>query len=425
MIILSQQQMENAKEATKVKELSLAEIRQSLADIEAQRVKATDLEQRIALEEAAITLRQAERKAVKSTQKDLVKEFKTTAQDVNLQAKKIRSTVTKLNKVDKALDGMQNVIKECIRILKIIASMVSMLFVLVMISSCVMTKSQLKTVNSLAIGSDSVATAPSAIFSKLADVRKERGLIYIASLEGTETRISELDNLYNAIQSDKEIINQTNAYVNILNSYISTLKSLSATTRYEQYGTSLRGVGRNVDSLFIAYNSLETSLDHKDRLIEKEHIGIAKQVGKTSGYLASETGRRVQRRLMKKFLEQGDTLVSTCCDRLAEIVKKEQVSELINLEEQGITADYRSYLNSMHAQGTPINANFDAEYLSMRQDIADARKIQSQCVSALNSLKKAHHKLLGQMKKGATYQEYAESLSELSSQTTALRKILK
>ncbi len=417
--------MESAKKTSKVQELSLQEIRQSLADIESQRAKTTDPEQRLALEEAAITLRQAERKAVKSTQKELVKEFKTTAQDVNLQAKKIRATVTRLNKIDKVLDGTQNVIKECVRILKIIATMVSMLFAVLMLSSCFMTKAQLKTVNNLAVSSDSVAIAPSVIFTKLADVRKERGLIYVASLEGTETRISELDNLYKSIQSDKEIINQTDAYVSILGSYIRALKSLSAPVRYEQYGTSLRGMGRNIDSLFIAYNALETALDHKDRLIEKENIGVAKQIGRTSGYVASETGRRVQRRLMKKFLEQGDTLVSTCCDRLSEIIKKEQVSELISLEEQAITADYRSYLNSMHSQGTPINTNFDAGYLAMRQDIADARNIQSRCVTALNSLKKAHHKLVGQMQKGASYKEYAESLSDLSSQAAALRKLIK
>jgi len=409
------------------KGLTMAEIRQSLAGIEAQRAAATDPETRLALEEAAVTLRAAERKAVKTAQKELIKEFKTTAEDVNLQAKNIRKTVTKLNKVDKILDGTTSVIKECVRVLKTIASLVTMLvFLLMATSSCAtMTKAQLKRVNSLAITSDSVAIAPSAIFTKLSEVRKQRGLIYVASLEGTESRISELDNLFSSIQSDKEIINQADAYASILSSYIRALKLLSADTRYEQYGTSMRSMGRNVDSLFIAYNALETALEHEDRLIRKENIGIAKQIGKTSGYLASETGRRVQRRLMKKFLQQGDTLVSTCCDRLAEIVKKEQVAQLISMEEQGIGNDYRSYLNSMHAQNRPVNTEFDKEYLAMRQNIADARKIQSRCVSALNSLKKAHHKLLDQMGKHATYEEYAESLTELGTQATALRKLVK
>lgn len=437
---------------SKQQPLTLADLRTALSGVEAQRATTQDPEQRLALEEAAITLRQAQRTAIKDAQKEMIKEFKATAQDVNLQSKKIRETVTKLNKIDKIMDGAQNVLKECVRVLKAIASLLGVSLVSIgtlgialarnfmcmgllaimacgMFTSCAMTKSQLAKVNSLAITSDSVALAPSAIFSKLASTRRDRGLIYVASLEGTETRLTELDNLYSAIQSDQEIISQADAYVSILNSYIKALKSLTAPTRYSQYGTTLRGIGRNVDSLFIAYNALETKLEHEDRLIAKENIGIAKQIGKSTGYMASETGRRVQRRLMKKFLSEGDTLVATCCDRLAEIVKKEQINQLISIEEQGLRQDYRSYLNAMHNMGRPVNTEFDATYLTMRQNVTDARKIQSKCVSALNSLKKAHHKLLEQMdnkfKNGPTYEEYAESLMELGTQAADLRKLFK
>lgn len=443
------------KSATALKNLTLQEISDSLQATEQQRAQITDPEQRQVLEEACVTLRQAQRAAIKAEQKEMVKEFKTTAEDVNLQAKKIRETVTKLNKVNKIMNGAQDVIKETVKTLKAIASLLGAYFLaastlavtfarsissllgvgLIAIicttlpTSCAMTKSQLAKVNSLAITSDSVALAPSAIFSKLASTRRDRGLIYVASLEGTETRLTELDNLYSAIQSDQEIISQADAYVSILNSYIKALKSLTAPTRYSQYGTTLRGIGRNVDSLFIAYNALETKLDHEDRLIAKENIGIAKQIGKSTGYMASETGRRVQRRLMKKFLSEGDTLVATCCDRLAEIVKKEQINQLISIEEQGLRQDYHSYLNAMHNMGRPVNTEFDATYLTMRQNVTDARKIQSKCVSALNSLKKAHHKLLEQMdnkfKNGPTYEEYAESLMELGTQAADLRKLFK
>lgn len=288
-----------------------------------------------------------------------------------------------------------------------------------------MTKAQLAKVNALAITSDSVAVAPSAIFTKLAQTRRQRGLIYIASLEGTETRISELGSLFKATQTDQTIIKQTDAYVSILNSYIRALKSLSAPTRYTQYDTDLRSIGRNIDSLFLAYNALETALEHPDRTIAKENIGIAKQIGKTSGYVASQTTRRIQKRLMKRMLTQGDTLVATCCDRLADIVKNQQVSQLISIEEQSVDDDFRSYLNAMHARGLPVNTEFDATYLDMRQALTDARSIQTRCVSALNSLKKAHHNLLLQMDKGATYEEYATSLTELGTQAAALRKLFK
>ena len=68
-----------------------------------------------------------------------------------------------------------------------------MLFLLVYMSGCSsITKAQLKRVNSLAVVSDSAVNGPGSILRMLDDVRMERGLIYAASLQGTDTRVQEL-----------------------------------------------------------------------------------------------------------------------------------------------------------------------------------------------------------------------------------------
>lgn len=427
------QVVSEAKSVADQEPLTLAQIQKALAKVEKQRAN-TKLseEERLVFEEAGLELRDAERSAIQDLQKQVIKDFQEETKQVSLQAKKIRETVKKLNKLDKALDATESVIKETVKVLKAIASLAVCLTLLTVLSlqSCVtMSKAQLTKINSLAVTSDSVSIAPSALFQKLSDVRQERGLMYVASLEGADNRIEELNALSKGRQSDAALIKKTDVYVSVLNSYIKALKSLSATTRYTQYGTVLRGIGRNVDSVLIAYNKVQDQLEKSGNIeeankIDKEDIGISKQIGKTSGYLAEQAGRRVQRRLVKNVLTEGDTLVSTCCDALIELLKKEQVAELIKNEEAGLEANYRSYLNMAKVQGITPDTDFDRVYLQQKQTLADARELQTKCVSALRSLKNAHHKLLLQMKKPKKFDEYSEEFFELATQSAAVLELL-
>lgn len=61
-----------------------------------------------------------------------------------------------------------------------------------------MTKAQLKRVNDLAVVSDSSMTGPGTVLKLLDEVRLERGLIYAASLQGTDNRLQELNGLADA-----------------------------------------------------------------------------------------------------------------------------------------------------------------------------------------------------------------------------------
>ena len=240
------------------------------------------------MEQACVTLREAERNAIVNVETGLVERFTESAGSVNLQAKEIRALVTKMNKIPKSLDITETVIKECIKVLKAIAMWCTMLFLLVYMSGCSsITKAQLKRVNSLAVVSDSAVTGPGSIFHMLDDVRMERGLIYAASLQGTDTRIQELNGLADAIAGQSRLADKSDVCINILDSYIRALRSVSNEARWKRNGTELRGIGRNMDSLAIAYNKLEWGTLYEP--------GIAKQIGKTSGYLAEQYGKCRQR----------------------------------------------------------------------------------------------------------------------------------
>lgn len=368
------------------------------------------------MEQACVTLREAERKAIVDVETGLVERFTKSADDVRLNAKNIRALVTKLNKIPKTLDITESVIKECVKVLKTIALWCTMLFMLVYLSGCSsMSKAQLKRVNSLAVVSDSAVTGPGSVMRLLDEVRMERGLIYAASLQGTESRIQELNGLADAVSEQSRLADKADVCISILESYVRALRSVSSETRWKQNGTELRGIGRNMDSLAIAYNKLEWGTLYEP--------GIAKQIGKTSGYLAEQYGKRRQYRLVKSIVEQGDSLVEICCNSLISGLKSAEFKELIENEQKGLENNYRAYINSLQLSGAVPALEFDKLYLNNRIRIETARNMRSQCVTMLQTFRRAHAALLKELDNPRTYSEFSDELFELNRQVIALAEM--
>ena len=394
--------------------LRLDEIASAIAQADAGRMDPElSREDREIMEQACVTLREAERSAIVNVETGLVERFTESAGSVNLQAKEIRALVTRMNKIPKSLDITETVIKECIKVLKAIAMWCTMLFLLVYMSGCAsMTKAQLKRVNSLAVVSDSAVTGPGSIFRILDDVRMERGLIYAASLQGTDTRIRELNGLADATAGQSRLADKADVCVNILDSYIRALRSVSNEARWKRNGTELRGIGRNMDSLAMAYNNLDWGTLYEP--------GIARQIGKTSGYLAEQYGKRRQRKLVRNILEHGDTLVDACVKSLVEGLKSDELKGLIENERTGLENNYRAYLNASSLAGITPRPEFDRAYIENRIRIERAESMRRQCITMLQSFNRAHHALLKEMDNRRTYTEFADELFELNRQILAL-----
>ena len=396
--------------------LRLDEIANALAKADTGRMNPDlSLEDRETMEQACVTLREAERRAVVNLETGLVERFSKGASDVNLQAKQIRALVTKMNRIPKSLDITEAVIKECVRVLKAIALWCTMLFVLFYMSGCAsMTKAQLKRVNSLAMVSDSSMTGPGSVMAVLNVVRLERGLMYTASLTTTEPHIRDLNGLADSQAELSRLADKADVGVKILDSYIRALRSISSESRWKQNGTELRGIGRNMDSLAIAYNKLDWGTLYEP--------GIAKQIGKTSGYLAEQYGKRRQRYVVKGVLEHGDTLVDACVKALVETLKSADFKSLIEIERTGLENNYRAYLNSVTLNGGTPSPDFDRIYIECRLKIERAESMRHQCISMLQSFGRAHKALLKEMDNRHTYNEFADELFELNRQILALKE---
>jgi hypothetical protein len=272
-------------------------------------------------------------------------------------------------------------------------------------------------VNNLSVVSDSVAIAPSRFFGNLANVRKERGLFYASSLTSSQARFREMNAISRASINDEALSKRMDIYVNILNSYLRSLRSISNDARWYDTGREIRGIGRNIDSLLFVYNKL-----YPDDPVE---TGIAKQLGKSAGFIAEELNKRRQALIVKEFVEQGDTLVSVCCDALIELLKKREVEELIVNEEIGLDMNYQAYLSALELREEFPKIEYDREYLALKEELYNARKIRDKCVSSLRSLSRAHAKLLTELKERKKIDQIYDELIELNEQALDLLLLLR
>lgn len=393
--------------------LRLDEIASALSKADAGRMSPElSPEDRVIMEKACVTLREAERSAIVDVESGLVQKFTDSTGSINLQAKEIRALVTRMNRIPRSLDITETVIKECVKVLKAIALWCTMLFIVVYMSGCSsMTKAQLKRVNSLAVVSDSAITGPGSVLRMLDQVRLDRGLMYAASLQGADTRIQELNGLADATAQMSRLADKSDVCIDILSSYVRALRSVSSETRWKQNGTELRGIGRNLDSLAIAYNKLDWGTLYEP--------GIAKQIGRTSGYLAEQYGKRHQRKTVQGMLTHGDKLVDECVQTMVSVLKSDEFKSLIDNERQGLENNYRAYLNAASLNGITPSTDMDRLYIESRLRVEMAEQTRRRCITMLQSFGRAHSALVKEMQNRRTYSEFMDELFELNRQITA------
>ncbi len=99
-------------------EITLKEIREALRMADEKRLDPQlSQKQRELLEQSALALRDAERLAIARLQKEVYKDMEQITARLNDLSKRIRTRVTRMNKVPKALDAIETVIKEVVKIL--------------------------------------------------------------------------------------------------------------------------------------------------------------------------------------------------------------------------------------------------------------------------------------------------------------------
>lgn len=257
-------------------------------------------------------------------------------------------------------------------------------------SCAVLSETQKELVSNLAISGDTITSAPSRILYTLGEIRVERGLYYAATFTSAEVRFEELKALAEAAIEDKKRGGEMDLYISVVNSYFKALKSVANDQRWKDTGREIRSIGRSADSLVIETNKLfNTNVPE----------GFAKTAGKTFGYLAENVQKYRQAKLLKGFVEVGDSLVSVAVDSLVSILKSPTLNDLIENECQGLNDSYQAYIYSMAQRGYPPQIEYDREYIELVEKGRSLKQIKSKSISALQAVKRAHHKLSIELKK--------------------------
>ncbi len=262
----------------------------------------------------------------------------------------------------------------------------SLLAVAVTAGCSPLSKAQTEAVGELTFRSDTISRSPAVLFGEMSELRLERGLFYAASLTSGTARYEEVTALAETSMDDESLVRKASGYVDAFNSYVRALHSVSADARWKGLGTEIRGVGTRVDSVLYRYNRLDTGYDDIP-------TGYARMAGRVLAYVAEEVMQAVQGRAVRNIVVVGDTLVAASCDSLMDILRSDEMDELIRHERESLRDNYAAYLAALELRGEPVPFESDRLYVELLRRTDELPDIRNSCVSALRSFRNAHAKL--------------------------------
>ena len=294
----------------------------------------------------------------------------------------------------------------------------SLLAVFVAAGCSPLSKAQIEAVGELTFRSDTISRSPAVLFGEMSELRLERGLFYAASLTSGTVRYEEVTALAETTMDDESLVRKASGYVDAFNSYVRALHSVSADARWKGLGTEIRGVGTRVDSVLYRYNRLDTGY-------EDIPTGYARMAGRVLAYVAEEVMQAVQGVAVRNVVTAGDTLVAASCDSLMDILRSDEMDELIRHERESLRDNYATYLLALELRGEPVPFESDRLYVELLRRADELPDIRNSCVSALRSFKNAHAKLAADFAAGKkeVHEELWEEvlrLNELAAQVSEM-----
>lgn len=262
------------------------------------------------------------------------------------------------------------------------------------VSCGVVSEKQLDTVKALSAGADSLSNTPASVFRELAEVRRDRGLYYAASLYSVGACAAETENVALQYVSDTVFVRKLSSATSVLSSYLRALRSLASESRWKDLGVEIRGMGRNIDRSVEMYNSIVIDS------YESPDLNAA-PVSSLASFAAETYMKGRQKRFLRDFVCAGDTLVSGCCDAVSSILKSGVADSLIDYEYDALKKDFRSYLESCKGAGLQVSEEVCREYASLVVRMERIVYVRKRCITAMSTLKRAHARLAESLVSGS------------------------
>ncbi len=271
-------------------------------------------------------------------------------------------------------------------------------------SCATLTKSQIESVNQFGRMTENFSAFPGRIMAELADIRKCREVYYANSLSIPQNHIDILDSIhYNKVHGNA-LSEKADITFRIIDNYSDALSLLSSDKYINELKNHSENLGEDLDTLISHYNRIDKSA--------RLPLGIGAAAGKFIQIGGRQFIRCRQAKEIKKYIPQADTLIAVMTGNLITFLKSGNIDQLIDAEERGLNTDYLSFIS--HSSKTSIANDF--EYLDLKERIEQVKQLRSMTISATNSIRKAHGKMLGSIEKRRNLKEIVEGFREMAVQ---------
>jgi len=242
----------------------------------------------------------------------------------------------------------------------------------------------------------------------------KRGIYFSNSLDNTNAHIEDLNNLYTAKKDDYKSSAKADISFKIIDKYAQSLKLLSSDKHGADLATQAKNFGTSLDSLITTYNTIPG--------VTPVRQGIGGIVGAVIMAGGKQLVKAQQAKAIREFVPQGDTMIAVMTNNLLEFLQSGTIDLLIKNEERGVESNYRSFLN----QRKPTVEN-ERDYLELKEGLDNIKKLRGETVDATKSLRKAHAKILSEIREKkdlkeviAELQSFYEDVNEVKSTIDAL-----
>lgn len=246
----------------------------------------------------------------------------------------------------------------------------------------------------------------------LSNVRKSRGVYFANTLSTPSLHLTELDSIYGQQKLDeRKTILFKNSF-EILNTYSKILLALSSDVYVDNLYNNIKELEYNLESLITLNNKL-TSFDTPTGF-----INIGAKIGVVSGriYINQKQSKEI-----KILLNSSDTLITNVSNNIISYLDSKNLNAIIDNEEKMLSINYLSYIQ----QSNRTSISNDLEYIQLKTDIDNIKKLRKTLIICMINLKESHKIMVEEINKKNSTIDTINEIKDLAKSIAEINQIVK
>jgi len=253
-------------------------------------------------------------------------------------------------------------------------------------ASCMsVSRQQLKVVRQFAGKTEDFSSYPEKIMQGIAETREARGVWYANSFTDPDQHLAELNSIVRERINNDRIPGRVRTIFKIMDDYGRGLEALSSDAPFKSQKVLYGRLGSDLDELIVQYNLMSNSY--------KLPPGAGTVLTMSMNVTTNTVLAHRQLKVLKRFINQADTLVSDLCDEMVKFLSSDGIGQLLDAEESGVQESFRFYYTK---RSNPIIES-DKEYIALMKSVEELKNIRNLTIRAAGNLKSAHKMMVAEI----------------------------